>query len=44
MHVVSTHLWIRELDLARLGDNRHNLRVRLRREIDEGSGKAIEAF
>ena len=42
MHVVSTHLWIRELDLARLGDNRHNLR--LRREIDEGSGKAIEAF
>ena len=39
--------WLKELDLARLGDNRYNLRGRPRLEINEGtssSGVAIKAF
>ena len=47
MHADSTHLWLKELDLARLGDNRYNLRGRPRLEINEGtssSGVAIKAF
>ena len=47
MHADSTHLWLKELDLARLGDNRYNLRGCPRLEINEGtssSGVAIKAF